>query len=134
MSHIQIHIFFIVFVTLFQFLFDKYNKKCLVEPKLFALLLVHHLINTFFTFGWIFDDKNILKIYVGMWIIIYIQFIIYKKCILTTYENKLCPNKPTKYFQDIFYWIGLKEHETGMFIIHVIRFIGLFIALYKLKK
>jgi hypothetical protein len=76
------------------------------------ILIIHHFISIFLHFGWIFNNKTILILYILSVNIIYVQFLFNDdKCVLTQIENKLCQYKPYRHFTDYFHWIGIKGEK-----------------------
>jgi hypothetical protein len=117
---------------LVQFGLDLLTNKCVqknFDLKLVSILFIHHLISTFSNFGWIFNDKKILTLYLLFPLGTLVHWLTNKnKCILTDSFNKICGYRHYEYFHDLFYFLNIKK-------IHPLYYIVVFlIALSKLCK
>jgi len=103
----------ITILTVLQFTLDikKKFKTCKnLNPYLLFILIIHHIISVFLHFGWIFDNKIMLKLYIATVIsVIGHQNMNNGKCFLTQIENKICEFKTYHSFTDFYYWLGLKD-------------------------
>lgn len=103
----------IIILTVLQFTLDikKKFKTCKnLNTYLLLILVIHHIISVFLHFGWIFDNKNMLKLYIFSVIaVIGHQTMNNGKCFLTQIENKICEFKTYHSFTDFYYWLGLKD-------------------------
>lgn len=130
----------LIFIVLFAISFvgditHKYtHNKCVLTTKVVALLFIHHIINNFLNFGWLFSNRKLLVLYILTVIGVYIQFALNDhKCVLTQLENKLCNYRKYELFNDIFKMLGIKK-GAGIYFIHGLRLTGVLIAIYKLNK
>ena len=84
------------------------RKECRIKSKLFIyVILLHYLIITFFVFGWSFNNKTVLTMYIIGAIFLIIHWATNEwSCIITEIENLQCgkgqKNKtPIAVFNDI---------------------------------
>jgi hypothetical protein len=116
-------------IIIVSFLIDQLSsKKCNIKG--YSVNFIHHFLNTFINFGWLFNDKKILAGYIIFCVGVQLQFLLLGKCVITSYENKIC-NK-TGYFKDTFYFLGMKDTPLKLNIIEMFRIIFILIAIYKL--
>ena len=88
-------------------IFDMFTrfKNCLCSGKIEILpvLLFHRLLWIFMFFGWLFNDKFVLILYLGFLIIIQLHwFFNNNKCIITEIEINIC-DLPEDSYSDYFY-------------------------------
>jgi hypothetical protein len=123
--------YYLIFLFILAYFLDLYTTKCTINKQVLWNLTKHHLFNTFLTFGFIINNKTLLKIY----IIVVIGTLIHwytneDKCYLTQELNKLCGYPEDEKFHDLFYFLGLKESKQ-FDILHYIYFIIILIITYK---
>lgn len=117
---------------LIQLILDLSTNECLKRLekgerlKTILILIFHHIISVFGHFGWIFNNRKVLIVYILGNISILIHWMMHKGCIVTEMFNKLCGYQGYEYFHDILYFLNLKKLSP------VIMIVGLLIAVYKL--
>lgn len=128
---------FIITILILEIVLDFTNKKtynCInKKPKIAKVLLLHHILNVFLMYGWLFDDKkiNVIHILVVIGIIFYWKFN-ENKCNMTVEVNRECLWNEDEPFNDLLNMIGLKKLPMWNEIIHyLIIIIGGLISLYK---
>jgi hypothetical protein len=116
-------IFFIIDVCTFSYC----NKKA------YPILLIHHIINIFAQFGFLFNDKTLLTIYVFAPILTMIHWKTNNnKCVLTQIVNEMCGYD--MYFRDIWFLMGLKNAKYYSEIHYSYLIVGWIIAIVKLRN
>lgn len=130
---IKLFIFIIIFVIFF--IIDLYTRlpKCKNKSfKVILLIFLHRLYYTFLYYGWIFDNKILLIIYLFLIIFTYIHWLTNDwKCKQTEIENDLCKYDKYMYFD----YIYLTFNENIAKIISNIYIISIIITIfYKLFK
>ena len=115
------------------------TKKCLrknkdIKFKILVLTILHHFLQIFANFGWLFNNKIILIIYVTLPIILLIHWENNKqKCKLTQIFNEICNLKDNRKFNDIYYYLGFKKYDIfNNYLHHIYLLIVILIAFYKL--
>ena len=125
---IIIYIFDITSTTTSKCINNSSNKY-----KIISILLLHHYLQLFSNFGWLFNNKYILIYYIFIpFITILHWYTNNNKCILTQIINKLCNNNEDVYFNDIFNMIGLKKYNIWNDYLHYIYL--LFVIFYTIYK
>lgn len=128
-------VYLLVLLLVIQFVLDLSTNKCFLtlknskKAKAITILFIHHVISVLSNFGWIFNNKILLKLYLAFPILTLIHWLVNKdKCFLTDSFNKLCGYSHYEYFHDFFYFLGIKKiHPIYFFIVSCI-------ALYKIFK
>ena len=145
MNNYDIQIFYILsFFAIFIFFIDitSYETvKCIKKNYnynfwIISILLLHHFLQIFGNFSWLFQNKLILKIYV-ISIILYIIFLSFSdfKCFLTEKINEICNWDDSTLFNDIFKIIGLKKYNIwNDYLNYFYSIITVIYAIYKIYK
>jgi hypothetical protein len=114
---------------------DYYNNCKNIFDKF--LILFHHMFNIFLQFGWLSNNKTILKLYIIVTLGTFTHW--YHNdgnCNLTEISNTRCKLNKDNYFRDIWYFVGIKQnknkHKYSFGVIYLI--FAIIIALYKLYK
>jgi hypothetical protein len=118
----------LTFAILFaiQFCLDIATNKCLTAQNV-LILLIHHQFSIMFNFGWLLNDKTLLKLYLILCSATLIHWQLNdSKCISTEIFNKNCGYTHYEYFHDFFYFAEIKSLHTYYIIL------AMFIALYKI--
>lgn len=130
-----------LFILCINIVFDMLSKKtsqCYTTSprriKIIGLILLHHIINIFVNFGWLFYSPILLILYIISIPVMYIHWYLNNnKCKVTSQMNNMCSWDEHTYFNDIFNMLGFKKYENWDKIYHnVFIGIGLSIAIYKL--
>ena len=126
----------LIYLYIFELSLDLVTNKCYQKLenkdkyKFNIILLLHHVISVFAQFGWIFNNKKILILYIIQNSIILLHWMTNKgKCFITVIINKLCKQDyQNKYisFDDLPKKLGIK------FLSPLLIIGGIFIAIYKL--
>ena len=117
-------------------------KDCLEiqknKSKRFLILMIafgHHLFSIFGFFGWLFNNKIILSIYILSLVAMVILWKINSgKCFITMSITKLSNNDNYKKFNDIYKITGIKKLIRARYLYYGSLGICLSIALFKLIK
>jgi hypothetical protein len=94
-------------------------KKCIYKNgyKILPAILLHRLITIFMYFGWLFNNKIVLAVYILMLLTIIIHWFTNDwKCLITQYENYIC-DYPLNRKYDIFGNKVLKGDQLSHIII-----------------
>ena len=131
-----------LFLLSINIAFDMVSKKtyhCYTTSsrsiKIIILLLLHHIVNVFVNFGWLFYSPILLMLYIISIPSMYIHWYLNNNtCKITNDMNKMCGWADNTYFNDIFNILGFKKYENWDKIYHnVFIGLGISIAIYKLK-
>lgn len=108
-------------------------KKQNDKKKIIVTLLIHQMLEIFYSFGWLFNDKIILILYVIYPFIIFFHWYTNDcKCILTQIESRICDSDDTR-FVGLYEMIGLTKFSIwNNYLYYFFLFICYFIAFYKL--
>jgi len=80
-----------------------------VRNKILGNLFIHHAISVIINFGWIFNDRRILRIYILFPILTLVHWVTNQnKCYLTQKLNYLCEYTDYQYFHDFSYFLNIK--------------------------
>lgn len=109
-------------------------KKSSQKNTIIIVLLIHHFAHLFVNFGWLFNNKFILIIYLLAPLIALTHwFTNDHKCYLTQIINKICKFNDYIIFNDIFLIIGIKKYSIWDNFLHYIYLVFIFcFAIYKL--
>jgi len=77
------------------------RKECNIKSNLFIYVIsLHYLVRTFFVFGWLFNNKTVLTMYVIGAIILIIHWVTNGwNCIITEIENIECGKDQKKKYK-----------------------------------
>jgi hypothetical protein len=135
--------YILILLFLAQFTLDINTNKCINRTddeldkqitdsdkyKIITILFLHHAISVFTNFGWIFNNRTILKIYLLFPVLAILHWVTNDdKCFLTEMVNKICGYKQYKVFNDFTYFLKIKP------ILPLIKVLGIIIALYKINS
>ena len=96
------------------------------------IIFIHNIIIYTIILGWLFNDKRILVFLILFILFVLIQWYVLDKCFVTVASEKICKNKESNYFNDIFKMIGLKKYPVfNNIIFHALLFIILCGYVYK---
>ncbi len=94
------YIFFVLFFieTIWDLFFRKDTVSCITtltkgvrRIKVIILIILHHLLSTFLTFGWIMNSKIIIILYLCSIFIVFGSWKLYNGlCYLTVMQNDMC--------------------------------------------
>lgn len=134
-------LYILITLSLTVFFIDIYTKhtyECIKKSSqkntIIIVLLIHQFLHIFANFGWLFNNKFILFIYLLTPSIVLIHwFTNDNKCYLTQKVNKICNFNENVPFNDIFLIIGLKKYSIWQNFLHYVYLgITLCIVFYKL--
>lgn len=110
---IALFLLFISLVSLILDLQDENTSKCVdSHHEILYVLVIHHIFDTFLYFGWLFNEKIILLIYILTVIFIMIYWILNaNRCDMTLYVDKICGWNNDVMFNDFFARFGLKSYD-----------------------
>ena len=114
---------------------DCLNKKT-TYSSIIIITLLHHILQIFANFGWLFNNKIILTIYVLAPFIVIIHWLTNDgKCVLTQLYNKQCSLPDERKFNDIYNIVGFKKYDIWEDYLHYIYLsMAIIITIYKLYK
>jgi hypothetical protein len=109
-------------------------KNC-IEDKfydIFPIIFIHRVVCIFMYFGWIFNDKNVLIIYIVFMVGILIHWYTNKwKCFLTEQESEICNFHRGRYYDPIFKNLG---PTAATIIANILKALIYCIVIYKIFK
>ena len=112
---IVIYIVAIIFDMLTKFRICLGNK-----PQILPLLLFHRILWVFLFFGWIFNNKYIIIVYLVFNITLQIHWLLNSnECILTQFERQIC-DFPADSYSDYFYDLFKGNISLGYGIVQAI--------------
>jgi hypothetical protein len=140
-------LYFIIILSVITFIIDirtNNNTECLNRPDNFFIkkicicysLFIHHLLQNFAVFGWLFNNKLILWFYV---LIPFLMFIHWKtnnnQCVITQIVNGLCKFADSDYFNGIFNIFHFTDFSIWNNYLHYLYIIiTCIIALFKINR
>lgn len=140
-------LFFIIILSVITFIIDirtKDNTECLNRPDNFLIkkiciccsLFIHHLLQNFAFFGWLFNNKLILWFYVFIPIFMFIQFKTNnQKCVITQVVNGLCKFPDSNYFNGLFYILNINKFNVWSYFFQYLYIaIAIIIAVFKINR
>ena len=143
MADINSNIFFILFSieTIWDIFLKKDTVSCIIDKKglerfrIILLIVLHHFLSTFLTFGWILTSKTIIKIYlITLFVVIGSWQINNGLCYFTALQNDMCGCNRKKPFNHLLQLIKIKENQSNKKYYYGILTIGIIVSLYKLFK
>ena len=87
--------------------FSSNNKKCLERE--WPVIIFHHILSTMMHFGWLFDDKRLLAMFVVLNVAMLTEWATFGYCRITRYVNRKCDRQETEPFHDLIWALGLKK-------------------------
>jgi hypothetical protein len=129
----KVIIMMVVYIITLMFDINTKYKKCIENnPKVIFSLCLHRFISIFMYFGWIFNNKVILVIYILIFLILLIHWVTNDwKCILTQYENKKCGFSRKQNYDFVY---KLFQKDIAAIVGIIFKIIVLIIVFYKLFK
>lgn len=109
-------------ITFISYMFDE--STC---DKGKGILLVHHALNTFVSFGWLSNNETVLKIYLLSPLVLLGHWLSNdNECILTTAHNQKC-GTPGRDFQNVFDIMGMQGCDRwlklGKYLFYIIAYL-----------
>ena len=141
MLDITVSIFFILFLieTTWDLFFKKdtidciSNTKGLNRLKVIILIVLHHLLSTFLTFGWIMNSKIIIILYLFSIFIVFGSWKIYNGlCYCTVMQNDICGCDKNKPFNHLLQLLKFTENQKNKKYYYGIIIVGIIVSFYKL--
>lgn len=124
-------------LSLIAFILDVSTNKCtkILQPSMYYLLFLHHLLTIIICYGWFSNNKTFLWIY----LFVPIAFMVYwelnnNKCDITMKFNDSCGNNKDEFFHDFLYFLGLKHNSKSKTLRSIYVLICMIITLWKLSK
>lgn len=126
-------IFMIIYIlTLMLDINTKYKKCIQKEPKVIFSICLHRLISVFMYFGWIFNSKIVLLIYIFTILCLFIHWVSNDwKCILTQYENKKCGFDKNQNYDFVYKFF---QKDIAAIVSIFFKILVIIIVFYKLFK
>ena len=127
----------------FCFVYDVFVsdvKTCLEQTPLMhnkiliiIITFLHHLLAMFGLFGWMFNNKKIVLLYLVVVVITMVQWkLIDGHCVITDLVANISGNKNYTRFNDLYRIIGYKKIVTSKVLYHSSFLLFIVIALYKI--
>jgi hypothetical protein len=86
-------------------------------------------------YGWLLPNKKLLFLFIIANLMMLLEWIVHRRCRLTTYANNVCGWKSNTPFRDLICGLGLKDIRIGRLTLHVIlAVVFLFIGIYLYRK
>ena len=138
---------FLLLITFSGFIINNYysleidsciqrNNSFIKKIYIYTVLILHHLVFSLLYFGWLFNNKTLLIIFLFSPVVIMLHWLTNNwKCKLSQMINNVCKFDDFKLFEDFFDIIGLKKNNIsanffrGFFVLF-----GIIVAYSKLKK
>lgn len=126
-------IIFIV-LTLFSFIMDVLTNTCIFSCSMTFILFIHHIINIFIYFGWLFNAHNVLLFHVVFPLLVLLHWKTNNnRCFLTQIINEYCGYDDGHPFHDLLYMVGLKNYVWfNNYGIYFVVGISSLLSLYKI--
>jgi hypothetical protein len=143
MADINSNIFFMLFFieTIWDLFLKKDTISCIINKKgldrfrILLLIILHHFLSTFLTFGWIINNKTIIKVYLAtLFIVIGSWQINNGLCYFTALQNDMCGCNRKKPFNHLLQLMKIKENQSNKKYYYGILTVGILVSLYKLSK
>jgi len=141
MADITVYIFFILFVieTVWDLFFKEdtvhciYDKTGLRRLKVIILIIGHHLLSTFLTFGWIMNSKIVIILYLLSIFIVFSSWKVYNGlCYFTVMQNDMCGCDKKKPFNHLLQLMKFTETQKNKKYYYGIIILGIVVSVYKL--
>jgi hypothetical protein len=122
----------IILNVIYDFSSSEKTSVCIERKnKIFLLLLIHHIFCVFLYFGWIFDNKYVLMLYIASVFVTVSHWICSGTCYLKKLTNDECDWDEHTKFNDLFNCFNMYT-KTQIKIQFPILLIGSIIAFWKL--
>lgn len=142
MFDINTYIFFLLFLieTIWDLFFRKDTIQCITTlttgPRRFKvviLIILHHLLSTFLTFGWIMNSKIIIILYLCSIFVVFGSWKLYNGlCYLTVMQNDMCSCNKKKPFNHLLQLMKIDETQSNKKYYYGIIIIGIVVSFLKL--
>ena len=136
------YIFFVLFLieTIWDLFFRKDTVQCIStittgvrRLKVVILIILHHLLSTFLTFGWIMNNKTIIILYlVSLMGVIASWQITDGLCWITVLQNNMCGYNKKKPFNHLLQLMKIDENQSNKKYYYGIIIIGIVVSFFKL--
>lgn len=136
------YIFFVLFFieTIWDLFFRKDTVSCITtltkgvrRIKVIILIILHHLLSTFLTFGWIMNSKIIIILYLCSIFIVFGSWKLYNGlCYLTVMQNDMCGCNKKKPFNHLLQLMKIDENQSNKKYYYGIIIIGIIVSFLKL--
>jgi hypothetical protein len=129
-------LYLLVLLFFIQLTLDINTNECFkrtnslkLRTTILSNLTIHHAISVFTNFGWIFNDKRILRIYILFPVLVIVHwFTNDDKCFLTQQLNKICDYTHYEYFHDFTYFLNIKSilpfYKVFIIAINLYKLVG----------
>lgn len=138
----SIYIFIVLFLieTIWDLFFRKDTTDCISTQttglrrlKVVVLIIVHHLLSTFLTFGWIMSSKIVIVAYLCSIFIVFGSWKLYNGlCYLTVMQNDMCGCNKKKPFNHLLQLMKIDENQSNKKYYYGIIIIGVIVSFLKL--
>ena len=142
MLNTSTYLFFVLFLieTIWDLFFRKDTTDCistrttgLRRLKVVVLIIVHHLLSTFLTFGWIMNSKIIIVAYLCSIFIVFGSWQITNGlCWMTVLQNNMCGCNKKKPFNHLLQLMKIDENQSNKKYYYGIIIIGIIVSFFKL--
>ena len=136
------YIFFVLFLieTIWDLFFRKDTVHCIStistefrRVKVIILIISHHLLSTFLTFGWIMNSKIIIIVYLCSIFVVFGSWKLYDGlCYLTVTQNDMCGCNKKKPFNHLLQLMKIDENKSNKKYYYGIIIIGIIVSFLKL--
>jgi len=136
------YIFYVLFLieTIWDLFFRKDTIQCIFKQttalsrlKVVALIILHHLLSTFLTFGWIMNSKIIIIVYLCSIFIVFGSWKLYDGlCYLTVAQNDMCGCNKKKPFNHLLQLMKMDENQSNKKYYYGIIILGVIVSFFKL--
>jgi uncharacterized membrane protein len=114
MSIIYLIFLIIVITELWIDFHSAETRNCIRDKEkeryaIIGMLIFHHLIASFMTYGWMLPNKLLLVLFMVSCSMMLLEWYTYKKCRFTVYVNHKCGHHEREKFRDLFWKLGLKR-------------------------
>ena len=94
-------------------------------------LIFHHLLSSFMLYGWLLPNKKLLFLFIIANLMMLLEWIVHRRCRLTTYANNVCGWKSDTPFRDLMWWLGFKDiHINGLTLHGILAVVFLLVGIY----
>jgi hypothetical protein len=136
------YIFFVLFLieTIWDLFFRTDTIQCITtlttgsrRLKVVVLIILHHLLSTFLTFGWIMNSKIIIIIYLCAIFVVFGSWQLYNGlCYLTVMQNDMCGCNKKKPFNHLLQLMKIDETQRNKKYYYGIIILGVIVSFFKL--
>jgi hypothetical protein len=136
------YLFFVLFLieTIWDLFFRKDTIQCITtlttgsrQLKIVVLIIIHHLLSTFLTFGWIMNSKIIIIAYLCSIFVVFGSWQLYNGlCYLTVMQNDMCGCNKKKPFNHLLQLMKIDETQRNKKYYYGIIILGVIVSFFKL--